>query len=234
MRLLAIDTASHICSVALLTDQQLLLDEIDLPQGHSDQLLEMADALLKRANLTPADLTGVAFGRGPGSFTGLRIAAGVAQGIAYGSGTTVAPISNLAALALRAIHEYGARQILPAFDARMGEVYWGGYRQGDDNEVQPHLKEAVCAPQLVEVPQGDGWIGVGEGWQAYPEQLSTRCGKALQAIHPALTGSAREIALLGAAIIAKGQGLPPQQATPVYLRNQVARKPTTTPLGKIS
>ncbi len=231
MRLLAIDTASHICSVALMIDGEILLEEADLPQGHSDIVLEMADRLLRRGGLaSPRELDGVAFGRGPGSFTGLRIAAGVTQGIAYGGNLPVAPVSNLAALALRAMNDLGATKILPALDARMGEVYWAGYQSSGDASLQLSMEEEVRAPGLVATPQDAGWIGVGEGWRGYGETLRERCGDYLERVEENLNGSAREIALLAAPILANGLGLAPQQALPVYLRNDVARKPGKNPL----
>ena len=224
MKLLAIDTASSICSVALLIDGAILLEEEVLPQGHSEHLLGMADRLLAQAELSITQLDAIAFGRGPGSFTGLRIGAGATQGIAFGAQLPVMPISNLAALALRAIREHGAERVLTAFDARMNEIYWAGYQADPATGVRLIIDEAVTTAENAEIPDQYQWSGAGEGWKIHGELLRVRCTDYLQNTFEDLQCSATEIALLAAQNFEPCQCVSPENALPVYLRNNVARK----------
>jgi tRNA threonylcarbamoyladenosine biosynthesis protein TsaB len=169
-------------------------------------------------------LDALAFGRGPGAFTGVRIATGVAQGAAFGADLPLLPISTLAALAQRHFREAGARRILAAFDARMGELYWGAYRIDESGLARPVGEEQVAAPDALRLPPGDGWHGVGSGWGTYAEALGARLGDALADISPGLLCSAHDVALLAAAAFQEGQGVPAEQGLPVYLRDQVAWK----------
>src|SRR3569833_3307602 len=132
MKLLAIDTATEACSAALYLDGAVNKRYVLAPREHALLILPMIDELLRDANLSPLELDAVAFGRGPGAFTGLRIAAGVAQGIAYGADLPVVPVSSLAALAQGCYRERGVTRVLATIDARIGEVYWGAYRLGSD------------------------------------------------------------------------------------------------------
>jgi tRNA threonylcarbamoyladenosine biosynthesis protein TsaB len=225
MRILAIDTSGEACSAALYVDGALSDRFVVQPRGHSELILEMMQALLAEAELPLSRLDALAYGRGPGSFTGVRIAAGVIQGAAYGAGLPVVPVSTLAALAQRHHRESGAERVLPAFDARMHEVYWGAYELGTDGLVQLVGRESVSAPELVEVPSGKGWQGVGSGWLSYEEALRQRLGGALDAVHARQLCHARDIAQLAAKGLAAGAAVSAEQALPVYLRNQVASKP---------
>jgi tRNA threonylcarbamoyladenosine biosynthesis protein TsaB len=137
----------------------------------------------------------------------------------------VVPISTLAALAQRHHRESGAVRILPAFDARMHEVYWGAYRLGADGLVELLGQESVSPPEQVELPPGNGWQGVGSGWLSYEELLRQRLGEALEAVHTRQLCHARDIAQLAVKGVAAGAAVSAEQALPVYLRNQVANKP---------
>jgi tRNA threonylcarbamoyladenosine biosynthesis protein TsaB len=224
MKILAIDTATEACSAALLLDGEVRERFEVQPRKHGQLILGMMDGLLAEAGLALPQLDALAFGRGPGAFTGVRIATGVAQGAAFGADLPLLPISTLAALAQRHFREAGARRILAAFDARMGELYWGAYRLDESGLVRLVGEEQVAAPDALRLPPGDGWHGVGSGWGTYAEALGARLGDALADISPGLLCSAHDVALLAAAAFQEGQGVPAEQGLPVYLRDQVAWK----------
>jgi tRNA threonylcarbamoyladenosine biosynthesis protein TsaB len=224
MKILAIETASEACSAALNLDGEISIRYKVVPRGHSELILTMVDDLLRESGLSYASLDAVAYGRGPGSFTGVRIATGVTQGIAFAADLPVIGISTLAALAQRGYREKGERNLLAAFDARMGELYWGGYRVGENERVVAVFAEQVAPSQQVEIPGEGEWYGVGSGWGPYGEALARRLGTTLLGFKPELFCSAREIAILAAEDYQAGLVAAPEQALPVYLRNQVAKK----------
>jgi tRNA threonylcarbamoyladenosine biosynthesis protein TsaB len=226
LRLLAIDTATEACSVALLCGDAVQ-ERFELaPRRHAALLLPFAEALLSEAGLGLRQLDAIAFGRGPGSFTGLRIAAGMAQGMAFGAGLPVIPVSTLAALAQGAVREHAVERVLAAIDARMQEVYWGAYRCGPGGLVEAVGEELVSRPAEVPVPADAGaWTGTGSGWSSYRAALATRCGVPEERILAEQWPHALDTARLAAALYAAGAGVAPQQAAPVYLRDRVAEKP---------
>ncbi len=224
MKILAIDTATEACSAALLLDGEARVRFEVQPRKHGQLILGMMDGLLTEAGLTLRQLDALAFGRGPGAFTGVRIATGVAQGAAFGADLPLLPISTLAALAQRHFRETGVRQILAAFDARMGELYWGAYRIDNTGLAQLVGEEQVASPDALQLPPGNGWHGAGSGWGTFAEALEARLGDALLGADPELLCSAHDVALLAAAAFQKGQGVPAEQGLPVYLRDQVAWK----------
>jgi tRNA threonylcarbamoyladenosine biosynthesis protein TsaB len=215
VKLLAIDTATERCSVALLIDDRVIERATETPRGHADLVLPMVDDVLKEAGLTLQQLDGLAYGRGPGSFTGVRIAVGVAQGLAYGAHLATVGVSNLAAVAQQ-FAVTGAR-ILVCMDARMNEVYWCRFEATPDGLVVPIPPERVDRPEAVEA--GGATVFAGTGFGAYP-QLAV--GRAAVAVHGAVLPHAREIARLAAAELRAGRCEPPERAQPVYLRDQVA------------
>ena len=225
LKLLAIETSAEGCSAALYLDGVISERFDKAPRGHSDLILGMMGELLEEAGLKLADLDALAFGRGPGSFTGVRIAAGVIQGTAFGANLPVVPVSTLAALAQQAFRKTGRKKLLPAFDARMQEVYWAAYEVNPGGLVEPRMDEQVVAPDAVQLPEGDGWLGVGNGWASYDEQLKQRLGDQLDSSIPELLCRAYDIALLGAVSYQAGQWVTAEEALPVYLRDQVANKP---------
>ena len=228
MKLLAIETATEACSAALYIDGEIGLRYEVRPRGHSELILGMMDALLAEAELKPAQLDAMAFGRGPGSFTGVRIATGVVQGAAFGADLPVVPVSTLAALAQRAFREQGERHLLPAYDARMQELYWAAYEVDDQGLVQPVQAELVTRVAQVPHPEGGGWYGVGSGWAAYGEALQSRFGAGVvKGSDPDLLCSAFDVALLGVAGFERGEAVMPEAALPIYLRDNVAVKPAT-------
>jgi tRNA threonylcarbamoyladenosine biosynthesis protein TsaB len=219
MNLLAIDTATEQCSVAIVTDNATWSRVVPTARGHADMILPMIDALLAKSGLTLAQCEGLAFGRGPGSFTGVRIAVSVIQGLALARQLKVAGISNLAAVAQQAAQ---VRQlsvtadILVCMDARMNEVYWGIYRVGANGLVGLVGIEQVSPPSAVVAAAPV--LGVGTGWRAYPE-LRQRFPTLL--VDDSLLPQALEIAQLGIAEFLVGRVSTAANAQPVYLRDQV-------------
>lgn len=221
MKLLAIDTTEEACSAALLIDDAVLEHFELAPRRHSELILPMMDALLTDAGLGVTDLDALAFARGPGSFTGIRIAASVVQGTAFGAGLPVVPVSSLQALAQGAYREHGAVDVLSALDARMQEVYWAACRLGTGGIMRIVGEECVCPPQAALVPEGIDWTGVGSGWGTYAEALAARCIREPQ-VHAAARVHAQDVATIAAALFLEGAAVTAEQALPVYLRDQVA------------
>jgi tRNA threonylcarbamoyladenosine biosynthesis protein TsaB len=224
MKLLAIETATEACSAALLIDEQIELRYEIKPRGHSELILSMMDELLVEAGFSVNQLDAMAFGRGPGSFTGVRIATGVIQGAAFAADLPVVPVSTLAALAQRAYREKGEPNLLTAFDARMGELYWAGYRVDSNEIVRLVINEQVASAAMVQMPLDEAWYGVGSGWGVYASQLAERLGESLLGYKSELYCSARDVATLAAADFEAGVAVPAERALPVYLRNEVAHK----------
>jgi tRNA threonylcarbamoyladenosine biosynthesis protein TsaB len=224
MKILAIETASEACSAALLIDDEISVRYEIKPRGHSELILSMMEELLANADLKPKQLDAMAFGRGPGSFTGVRIATGVIQGAAFAAECPVVPVSTLAALAQRGYREKGERNLLPAFDARMGELYWAAYRAGEDGLVKQVLPEQVANVEQVSLPLDQEWYGVGSGWGCYGRRLGERLGEALLGYKAEIYCSARDIAYLAVESFRAGMAVPAEQVLPAYLRNQVAQK----------
>lgn len=224
MKLLALDTATEICTVALWLDGEVL--EHSEPGGqHAERILPMVDALLAQAGLMLTQLDVLAFGRGPGSFTGLRIGAGVVQGLAFGADLPVVPVSSLAALAQGA----NAKQVLAAFDARMQQVYWGSYVRNAQGIVELQGNEGVFAPQGIPLPAGVGWHGAGPGWDAYSAPLQLHLGRRLAGWQQHCLPMARHVATLGVAGFESGAVIAAEKALPVYIRDDVALKQKSRP-----
>ena len=227
MRILALDTATENCSAALLIEGQLRASEELILRGHAARILPMIDELLRAAQLRLADLSAIAFGRGPGSFTGVRLAASVTQGLAQGAGLGVVAVSDLRAVAQRAFELPAAPQhVLVCNDARMHEVYWACFERAPDGFAVAASEERVGSPAGVTLPAQwqavSGVLGAGSGFSAYPELAATLSGR-LTVVSDPLLPRATEIARLAVAEVLNGRVLPPEQALPVYLRDDVAR-----------
>jgi tRNA threonylcarbamoyladenosine biosynthesis protein TsaB len=181
----------------------------------------MVQEVLAESGLSLKQLDALAFGRGPGSFTGLRIGTGVVQGLALGAGLAVVPVSSLAALA----QGQNATHVLAAFDARMSQVYWGAYVRNACGTVELQGQEQVLAPRDVPVPErGHDWLGAGSGWDAYADELRARLGRRVQRWVVQRFPHARDVAQLAQAALERGAGVAPGQALPVYIRDDVTRK----------
>lgn len=224
MNLLAIETSGDACSCAVLRDGDSYERHLMAPRRHAELILPMVRELLDEARLALGDLAALAFGRGPGSFTGVRVAAGVIQGLAFGADLPVVPVSSLQALAQGALREGARRRVLAAFDARMGEVYWGAYEADGDGLMAARIEDCASKPEVVPLPSTGGWLGAGEGWAAYAAVLAERVGDRLAATEPERVARALDVAVLARAGHVRGEGVPASQALPVYVRNEVARK----------
>lgn len=222
-KLLAIDTSTEACSAALLCDGQVHERYQLAPREHGRLILKMIDEVLADAGLSLKQLDALAFGRGPGAFTGVRIATGVIQGLAFGADLPVLPVSSLAALAQGAARQHGASRALAALDARMGEIYWGVYQSDTAGLMVEVEGERVCPAQLIEAPAGTGWFGMGSGFAAYADILRERLGAALAGCVPDAYPQARDIAVLSAAAFARGEAVNAELALPVYLRDNVVQ-----------
>lgn len=219
MKILAFDTATEACSVAVWNDGALV-ERFELGQRHAERILPLVDETLAEAGVVLNQLDAIAFGRGPGSFTGLRIGAGVAQGLAFGMDLPVVPVSSLAALALGA----QAPKVLSAIDARMQQVYWAVYARNATGRLELLGEEIVIAPADVPLPRETGWTGAGSGWDQYGSVLQARLGERLAAWRAGAYPHARFIAELGAADFQDGKAVSAEAALPVYIRDNVAKK----------
>jgi len=223
-RILALDTSTDACSVALdLGGEQHHAFVIE-PRRHTHLLLPMVERLLAEAGVTLNSLDAIAFGRGPGSFAGIRIATGAAQGLALGADLPLLPISTLEAMAVSARElNTGHTRVLTALDARMDEVYWGAF---DIAEPLPKalMEESVRSPAEVEAPGDDGdWLGVGSGWR-YRERMPTGPAAKVGAVDESICPDARAMLILAQAQMANGAGVAPELALPVYLREGAWKK----------
>lgn len=229
MKLLAFDTATEACSAALYLDGEVRERYEVAPRGHARLLLPMIEALLAEAQMTLAQLDALAFGRGPGSFTGVRIAAGVAQGIAFGARLPVVPVSTLDALACAALQQTDADHVLAAIDARMAEIYWAAYRRTALGLPERLGDEQVTAAAQVSLAAGiaaaASWCGTGTGWGVAGAVLRERLDAPVPIVLAEALPRAAHIAILGAQAVERGETVSAGQALPVYLRNQVAVKP---------
>ena len=230
MRILALDTATEVCSVALLLQEpgaapELRVRELPPGPGHSAHILSLVQDVLDAGGVALKEVDCLAFGRGPGGFTGVRLAASVAQGLAYGAGLAVIPVSDLLAVAQQALDQVAAAaSVLVCNDARMQEVYWTCARRGPDGFAVAVGPEQVGPPQSVQLPPGlpGPLLGAGRGFSLWP-LLQQRLGAQLYDVRCELLPRAREIARLAVPLWLAGQGLAPDQAQPVYLRNDVAK-----------
>lgn len=224
MRLLALDTATEACSVALWLDGAIDVETIELGHGHARRILPMVDARLAAHRLRLADLDAIAAGRGPGGFTGVRLGVSVAQGLAFGAGLPTIGISDLAAVAQAVFdRDAGVTHVLVANDARMKEVYTALFRRGEDGLAVPEGAERVLPPDAVSiaVPEGACVVGAGRGFRAHP-RLAGRLAGQLSTVDAEILPDAGAIARLAAAAFAAGQAGPPESLQPVYLRDEVA------------
>lgn len=208
MILLALETATHRLSVALWRDGEVIERSVVQPASSSQWLLPAVHALMAEAGLTLRRLDGIGFGAGPGSFTGLRLAAGCAQGLAFGLDLPVLGVSTLEALAVAS----GEEKVFACLDARMNEVYSAAYADG-----LAVLPPVVTAPADVPVPEGDGWVACGDGFACYRDRLP-----AFARVRDDVAPTAAAVALLAAPRFARGEGVAAAQAVPIYVRDKVA------------
>ena len=224
MKILALDTATEACSAALYIDGEIQQQCKMAPREHTQLILQQAQTLLDAAGLKITQLDGLAFGRGPGSFTGVRIATSVVQGMAFGADLPVVPVSTLAAMAQQMVQQHDATHVISAIDARMGGIYAGCYERDAAGLMRLIGVEALSAPVECVLPNAHHWIGAGTGWQTHGVALQQRLGERVTHIYPDVWPQAGSIVLLAADDLARGLSVSAEQAQPVYLRNDVAKK----------
>lgn len=229
-KILALDTSTENCSVALMIDDRIIARSEVAPRDHTKKILPMVDEVLKEAGITLQDLDALAYGRGPGSFTGVRIGIGIAQGLAFGAELPMIGISTLAAMAQACHRIHQSEQVVAAIDARMGEVYWGQYQRQTNGDWQPVViadgqPECVIPPQELAanlVAQNGTWTQAGTGWDAYAENLDNlplNMEKG-QVLYP----EAQDIVVLAQHQWLQGNTVEAEQASPTYLRDKVTWK----------
>lgn len=224
MKLLAVETSTDACSAALFIDGEISEKFKIAPREHTKLILPMIEGLMAEAGLRPRQLDAVAVSRGPGSFTGVRIAGGVVQGIAFGADLPVVPISTLAAIAQDFFNRREFAELsFTAMDARMNEIFWGVYLRNTQGLAEAIGDEVVIPAGEVVFPDMPGY-GVGSGWAVYGDMLRDRLGARVLGVDGEVWPRAGCIAQLGAYGFANGQAVPVEQAMPVYLRDKVAKK----------
>ncbi len=223
MKLLAVETSTEACSAALFIDDEI--NEIFelAPREHTKRILPMVDGLMAQAQLSPNQLDGIAFSCGPGSFTGVRIATGIAHGIALGADLPVAPISTLASIAQTFFNKNTETLAFTAMDARMSEIFWGVYEKDIEGYARLVGQEVVTPATDIQFPKRLG-VGIGTGFSLYQASLTTALGGVLQRYEADNLPRAASIAQLGAKVLLAGKGLPVEKAQPTYLRDKVAKK----------
>ena len=224
MKILAIESSAEAVSVALMVDDEILSRHEVAPRRHAELLLPYMEGLLQQADVSLQQLDALAFGCGPGAFTGIRIATGVIQGVAFAVDLPVVAISTLATIAQGAKREEGKDRIIAAIDARMEEIYWGGYVTDAQGLMSPVNKEYVIPPEHAPDVEGIGWYGAGSGWETYASVLPPHYGVKLLGFDGTRMPMAYDVATLAARDFAAGLAVSAEQAQPVYLRNKVAEK----------
>jgi tRNA threonylcarbamoyladenosine biosynthesis protein TsaB len=221
MNLLAIETATEACSVALIHGDELIARSEIAPRRHTELVLPMADALLAEAGIGRHALDAIAVGRGPGAFTGVRLAVSLAQGMALALDLPVITISSLAALALEAPEEDDTA-ILAVIDARMGEIYAACYRRDGEGGLVALDDERICTAESLNLPEASAWQVVGSGWATYAPVLSQRLTGTLHSADGVRYPQAAHVAELALREFRAGHVQAPELALPVYLRDKVA------------
>ena len=219
VNLLALDTSTEYLSLALMMGDETFTFDLNAGQTHSQIILAQLQLLLNEANLQLNELQGIAFGAGPGSFTGVRIAVGVAQGLGFGANLPLVSICTLLALA----EASGTEKVIACLDARMGEVYHAAYERVS-GEWQTVIEPGLYRPEAAPAIEGSDWTGAGSGWQTYKEQLGAIYAEQLQAVQPELLPTASAMLRLAQPIFARGDAKPASEAMPIYIRNRVALK----------
>ncbi|WFQ80684.1 tRNA (adenosine(37)-N6)-threonylcarbamoyltransferase complex dimerization subunit type 1 TsaB [Xenorhabdus sp. SF857] len=223
-RILAIDTATEACSVALWNEGAIEAQFEISPREHTQRILPMVQAVLSKGGVNLQQLDALAFGRGPGSFTGVRIGVGIAQGLALGAELPMIGVSSLKTMAQGTFRLTGATNVLVAIDARMGEVYWGQYTRNSQGEWQGDETEAVLKPEQVQEIMNSlsgEWGIAGTGWEAYPQLLD--CHLMLTA-GDVILPHAEDMLPLAIQMWDAGEATAVEHAEPVYLRNEVTWK----------
>ncbi len=221
LRLLAFDTSTEACSVALCVGTETVSRDQRVPQKQSEFILPMIDEVLAEASLSLSQLDAIAFGQGPGSFMGLRIALGVAKGLAYGVDCPLIAISSLQSLAQSAYQHYAAEQVVAALDARMQAMYWGVYEIDSEKVMQTKIPDALSAPAELTLPQSEVYVAAGNAWSVYEAELTQRLKTQLSAVHPELYSEAKAMLVIAAQKYQRKEWTSAEAAEPSYIRDQV-------------
>ncbi len=232
MKILALDTATEACSAALYVDGEISSRFQLAPREHSRLILKMIDSLLQESDTELQALDAIAFGRGPGSFMGIRIAAGVVQGLAFAHDIPVIPVSNLMAIAEVAFEQTGETRVLTAIDARMTEVYWAALERGQNGQWLTSIAETVCAPDKLVYPDKGKWLAAGTGWGSYAALMQADTDITICDTLADCLPSASAIVSIAVQEYRQGNTVKAAQAQPVYLRNDVAKKPRQKSFAK--
>ena len=219
MNLIAIETSTSYCSLAVCKGGRIASRHILAEQRHAAIALDELVALMREADFAMAEVQGIAYGEGPGAFTGLRIACGMTQGLAFARNVPVVGIPTLLAVA----EASGEPNVVVCLDARMGEVYHAAYRREGD-AWREACAPGLCAPALLPLPQGSDWVGCGSGFDAYAAVLRDRLGERISAVRADLFPTAAAILRLAIPRFERGEGRPAETALPIYLRDKVALK----------
>lgn len=223
MKILAIDTATEACSAALYVDGEITSEYKLAPREHTQLILPMVDRLLVDSGFVVNQMDALSFARGPGAFTGVRIAAGIVQGLSYSAEIPVVPISTLAAIAAGIYYQHGHKNVLSAIDARMGEIYWGVYHIEEDT-YQLIDNELVSNIDGLPDLETENWVGAGTGWSEYLDLLKPKYKLHDDLIYRNELPSAETIVKLAVQDFTLGKQMSAHQAQPVYLRDNVAKK----------
>ena len=223
-KILAIDTSTEACSVALAIEGEVIEQFEITKQRHTELVLPMVEAVLAEAELSIEAVDVLAFGRGPGSFTGTRIGTGVVQGIALGADLPVAAVSSLAAIAQGIYRTTANERVIAAIDARMKEIYWGSFEIDSQGYMQATQDEVVAKPESLPLPEGNNWYAAGTAWSAYEEALKNLTKGSVLGYDGEYLPHAQDIALLARDFKDKDLLVSAEEVRPVYLRNEVAWK----------
>jgi len=225
MNLLGFDTSTEAFSVAI-SKAGVITEKFFIPeQKHTEILLAGIEQELQEASLSFSELDCLVYGRGPGAFTGVRLAVAVAQGLGFSAELPVSGISSLAAVAQQVYANTGNAKVAVALDARMSEVYFGAFEFSGSGEIQCVTDEQVCAPQDIRLPDTTGWVAAGTGWQAYTTQFSESVQALISVPSDARYPRASDMLTLARHDLKHELATPASAAIPVYLRNNVASKP---------
>lgn len=219
MRILALETSTDACSVAVVNGDACAERHIIAPRQHTQLIFEYIEATMHEAGIGAADLDLLALGCGPGAFTGVRIGTSIAQGIALAQALPVAPVSSLAALAAGAARLTAATHVAAAQDARRGEIYFAAYRVDSGGAIEPVIEQMLVAPNQITLPSGPTWVGAGTAWTVYAETLPAVAVDVEIAAHA--HPRARDVAALGARQFARGDVVDAAMALPNYLRGAI-------------
>ena len=222
MKLLAIETATEACSAALWIDNAAQDITKITPRKHTKLILPMIARLLSDADIKLNQLDALAFGCGPGSFTGVRIASSLIQGLGLASDLPIIPVSTLMTLAQGAYRAHNAEKVLVAIDARMQEVYWGGFQlEEGGKEMRMAIPENLHAPGTVDAPKAGTWVGIGSGWDSYGTPLKAKIGNRLKKVYYKAYPEARDMVSRAISQYHKKAWVSIEEAIPTYLRNNV-------------